>query len=379
MTTNEPTPPEHPDDPPQTVTSSAASWLDPSTPPAPDDTAELRRLEGLLKDQVLHNLKTHGLARGSRLATPLHPRYRRALVASRAHSAHESIAEVQRSLLDDSPEVRQEARRSLRDLLYRLYVGEHNDRDGAPQSRPWLDRTIVALVGGRDPDGPEPRWSRPEFQTRLRSAVIVSTLLMAVVSGLLVVTDRWTVALAGLSGMGALMILDAAFSRLSSVKSAEIRWASCVASHAGDVFVLGCIAYAQVQLRYEWTALVMAAAALVSLFASFVRVSALQAGHRSWFSLRERQVRYFSMLIIAVAASTVYSSQVIVSCGAAIMVVGCVEAIRVVRVVFTGPSITTGDILFVGSDDTLHLWSLTDTDEELEVASSQSRSRHSRP
>jgi hypothetical protein len=305
----------------------------------------------------------HGFAAPGAPSEHLKAPRRRRRVNLLAHSALESVSQIQHYLADADPGVREAARHATRRVMHRCYTGDRSERAWRSTVKPYLaDVWLSRRLGTPDPDGPEPGWARPDVQRRTRIRLIVAACFAAAgAAGLL----AWHLALLALPLLlvaAALDIADGAYARVVAMRDAELRWLSCIASHFCDILILGAIAAAALDRGKLALGFAVVAAMLVSLAGSFVRVSALQAGYQFWRSRNERIVRYLTMLAYCVLASVHGEVAASVMIVVVLTGFGVGEVARVVRAVLRMPAVRAAGVVFVDRDDELQWWGLADDD-----------------
>jgi phosphatidylglycerophosphate synthase len=307
-----------------------------------------------------------GFAVGQRGTRLVDSTRRAALVQARTNAAFECVVDLQQWLLDDDEAVRRSSREGLRRVLHRIYTGDQNDRDlRARRSRP-VDLVVARALSRVDDDRPGPWWSDPIRQKLTRAALILFSLGFAVFSGVSITVGQPELALATLAIAGVLDVLDGAFARVVGLRSAELRWASCVFSHFADAFLMGSVAFAMAMAHAQPSTFIASAAVFAGLFGSFVRVSALQAGVRSWLSPQERYFRYGG--IAAYCWLTIFGLPEVgaIGCAVAFGGFGLIEAVRVLTKVITSPDMQNGGVVFVDENQVVHEWLLIDSPDEVE-------------
>jgi hypothetical protein len=310
---------------------------------------------------------TLGYAVAMPAGTRLTPEERCDRVIARADRAFESLVEMQQWLVDDAAIVRQAARDGIRSLMFRAYTGDQSERAwrGA-EKRHWADRAVERVLHRVvHQDGPEPWWHIPGRQVRTRKLAIAGAFFAALAAGAMLGTGHAVEAAPLVLLAAVLDIIDGAFARVVHMRDAHLRWLSCVASHAGDMLLVAGIAYGaeygQLGSGYGgW----LLGAAVVTLFGSLVRTSALQAGYRFWRSPLERYVRYGAVLIFCALSGAGRGAAGIVATTAILTTLGITETLRVLHGVEGMPAVQDGGIVFIDSEHEVHAFGISDDGEQ---------------
>jgi hypothetical protein len=286
-------------------------------------------------------------------------------VRGRSDAARTALTDLQQWLLDDDKDVRQQSREAIRSIVCVAYAGDRSDREARNKVRqPLFDRIVARAIARRtDLDSPAP-WGRSRVQRRVRFALITAALGLSIAAALFIGLQHPAAAAPLVVGAAVLDILDGAFARATHMRDARLRWHSCVNSQLGDMVMLVSIAIASMTAGETgaWASL-MAAAILMSLFGSFVRTSALQAGYRFWRSALERWLRYISILIYCACAAAGHNDAGVSIAAATVGVFGAWEILRVVISVGRMVPVETAGMVFVDTDSVVHGWGLSDDED----------------
>ena len=299
---------------------------------------------------------------------------------ARVRAALTAVGDIQQWLVDDNPDVRTAAREGVRQVLYSAYAGDQNEYSWSlPASPAGLDRLMFRFLHRRvSPDGAAPWWDSPKRQRLVRKVLIGAAFVLAACAGVALGARHPLVALPLLSAAGIVDLLDGAFARTVRMRDARLRWRSCISSHAGDLMMLLGAAAAEAAATTEGVAAWIVIAMTLSLFASFTRTSALQAGYRFWRSRRERWARYVSLSWFAVWIAAGYPRFAAGGLAVALILVSALEIAKVGFKVERMPQVLGSGILFAFESDTpasgtVHAWGLADTWESSWTSSEPTR------
>jgi len=286
-------------------------------------------------------------------------------VKNRSMRAAAAISELQQWLVDDDLGVRKAARAGVTKSLYVAYTGDQNDR--IRQQRRLTGRADLflgaALSRCVDPDDREPWWASDGGVAAIRRSAIGTAFACAVLSATMFATGRLLIALVFVALATILDVFEGSFARVSGLRNAQLRWLSCVTNHAASLALLVGIALSLLLHESKYMAALVAASMLFTLFVSFVRVSALQAGYRYWHSPIERLVRWTSVGAYATAASAGQTEVGVASLAILLCGFGTLEVVRVIRGVERAPQ-THGGLVLVNKDQTIDSWSFEDGRDE---------------
>lgn len=310
----------------------------------------------------------HGFATPRSGNPVLTPNDRRRLVRNRGVRAVTALTQLQQWLADDDPVVREDARANIARCLRVAYTGERREPVG------FMDRVVIrrldgavehALGRGRDADRPEPRWARPSGIRAIRFAGISAALAFAVTAMFLLAFGHPAVALAAISAAAILDMAEGSFARATRAHDAQLRWFSCVISHLGDVLILSGVFWAEQRAGTPGSGYVVLGAGLVSLFASLVRVSALQAGFRFWRSPLERVVRFTGFVAYCIASAVGSGSVGAAAVSVLLIAFALGEIVRVVWRI-AEHQVGRGGFIFL-TDDSATCWSFEEAETDVDA------------
>jgi hypothetical protein len=247
--------------------------------------------------------------------------------------------------------------------MYRAYTGDESPRAWRnAHSRGWPDRVLERVLGRTvEPDSAAAWWSETGKQARVRTVMILGALLAAVTAGVLIGAGHVLLALPVILLAAVLDIVDGAFARVVHMRDAHLRWFSCIGSHAGDMCLIGGIAFsAEYGPIGTGQGAWLLAAAVVTLFGSLVRTSALQAAYRFWRSALERYLRYGAVLACLGLVLLGFEDAAIMLLAGALGVFGLLETLRVLVGVKRMPAAQDGGIVFVDVDRGVHTIAISD-------------------
>lgn len=321
----------------------------------------------------LEILERHGFAVPVEPGARRAPTSRQALAKNRSLRALGAVTDLQQWLVDDDARVRDAAREGLRKVLYVAYTGHHEEPVPVSGTLTRLpDLALAQLTRPRlGPDRPPPAWYSPVGGARVRKAAVAGTLLgAAAAAAALVAGSLWVVPLLAVTAL--LDIFDGAFARLTRLRDPHLRWLSCVASQAADMALIAGVAAAEYSHGRPVLASCTVAAMLATLFAAFVRVSALQAGYRFWRSPHERLIRWLAVLSY-VSADTVGATSIgAIFIIALLLTTAGFELFRVLRGVRSVAS-KYGGLFVLNDDHTVDSWRLEDGQDTLRPAAHRLR------
>lgn len=285
-------------------------------------------------------------------------RSRVATVENRTLRGLVALGELQRWLRDYNPNVRAAARDGIHECLYAAYTGDHPDRGSFEASLGIIDRWVRRiLAGNRGPDVAESHWLAPVLQRRLRLGGILGVVLAGAATALLFALGRPALALGLVALVAVVDILEGSASRATEGGGAYVGWFSCLASHFADLLILTGIALDQYRHADAALGLLVVAAMAMSLFGSFVRVSALQAGFRFWRSRLERVVRFSSFIAYAICDLAGVRITGVVVVVALVALFGIGEGVRVIREARLC-HLKAGMFVFVGDENKVEAWDI---------------------
>jgi hypothetical protein len=274
------------------------------------------------------------------------------------------VIDLQQRLIDDSPDVVDRARQGLRQILHRIYTGDQNKYVGASGKGTVVDWLLIRLFGQPDPDVPEPWWLDPMRQRIARSLAIVVMLIFAAAAALAIWTDHVALAILLVALAGSVEALEGAFTRVVKLRSPTLSWASCVARHCGELVMVGSIAAAQHGITLGAWAVI--AAVQISLFGSFVRVSALQAGYRFWVSRKERYMRYLAIFSYCILSLLGFSAEGALVAAALVGGFGIMESAYVMYKVMRGPRVRSAELIFIDRENQVREISLLSCEKDVQ-------------
>lgn len=222
-------------------------------------------------------------------------RVRQIRLQHKAYAARELVTDIQQWLVDDSREVRALARTTVRELLRALYLGDEDDSEPTPPERGRV-RVVLERWGARlsavDPDARLPWWREAVGQRRIRWVLNALVLVFGAATAWAVATANPYWALFGLAATIAVDRAETVYTKIVRNRSVDQRWLACVASQVADTLMLTGIAVSFALVTRPLVAAGVVTAIFISVTGSFIRVSALQAGHRIWLSVNVRVVRW---------------------------------------------------------------------------------------
>ncbi len=304
------------------------------------------------------DLERLGFATTSRPVRTLPSERREELVAYRIRAAHELVTDVQQWIIDDDAQVSGRAQDGLRNLLASILTADRNPRERVRPRPGLLDGTINRLdnwlgrwLGHADPDGPEPWWASAALQRRVRQAALGVAGLAAVGNIAAVLLRAPLVALALLLTTGLAVWFERAFTRfVQGGRSGLLRWFSCV---VGQLLELSFAASVALVAPSRTAAAAVAGGLILALFGSYARTSALQVGHRLWLSREERVLRYMALASYCALSLVGHSLTGVLAVALVFALGGLMQLIRTVRVICTGPSMESGEIVVFCTDNSL--------------------------
>jgi len=316
----------------------------------------------------------HGFAVPVPPGTALSSDQRLHRVRARAERAYDSVVALQQFLVDEEYVVRDTARDGIRRVVYRAYTGDQSERAWrSGEQRLWTDRLLERLLTRHvDADAAEPWWRQPMLQRRIRRAAIFGAFLCAVIAACLLATCHPLPALAAVAAAATFDITDGAFARVVHMRDAHLRWLSCIASHAGDVLLVGGIAYGAefgpTRTGYGgW----LLAAVVITLFGSLVRTSALQAAYRFWRSPLERYVRYLAVVGFCMLSTAGHAKLGVNAAAVALGLFGIIESARVIHAVEGVPAAQDGGLVFIDTEREVHALPMTDDENPIDWNSAE--------
>lgn len=282
-------------------------------------------------------------------------RERVAIVRVRRLRALTAIIDLQQYLNDDDRWVRRSARSAIEHSLHAAYLAALpvQMRITHPQLR-WIDRVLGRFLRKQhDQDRLESPLFAPHAARRVRGAFIGVVLLCAMSAAASYMSGRFAIGAVLVVAMMGFDIVEGAFAREANIRSAGMRWTSCIASQAADVTVMMGAALVVSQTTPNIVVLFLAGV-LLSVFGSLVRTSALQAGHWFFRSYGERVLRLVALVTFGIIA---YWSVAVASLLTAslLAVCGILECVRTITRVATHP-VEQGGFLFLKSDGRAECW-----------------------
>lgn len=344
-----------------------------------DETAFIAAVTAAAKEGA----DRYGFATARPGTVPLSPKKRRQIVAARTHAAQERIVDLQQMLVDDDMEVRDLARNGLRDVMLRIYTGDVNQHDHNAASLPWPDRLLRRLLPRGNEDGPEPWWAQRSNTQRARQrwaqlCTVAAVFSATVATSAALAFGKPVIALPCLLIAGLMCVGEDAFARAVGLRSATLRWFSCVAGHLGDLGMITAISFFLFVNSHRQVAAIVAASVLVGLFGSFVRVSALQAGYRFWVSSQERILRYLSVVFFCLSALNGHFVLGGLVTAALVSGYGLWESAYVPWKVLRGPRLRSGGMIFWtrGEDGRGYYYLEEDQGEPARLSGKKEKSLH---
>lgn len=223
---------------------------------------------------------------------------RLAQIANRRRRVLDAVGELQMLTHHADSEIANSALASLHECL-----GAAVTHGPAPTPRRGLERIFVVAdivvtwlwtFGGHTSRRPED--AEPKLARRLRLALMLSTLLAALVGALFLASGGYAWALFFVLGAVAADLTESAIGRITWTESPVERWLASLISHLSELTVIVGIAWDQQRLGHPRGAAAVLVAGMAAIFGTFVRVSALQAGLCLRRSMAERAVRLLSVL-----------------------------------------------------------------------------------
>ena len=292
------------------------------------------------------------------------PKVRRGQVANRRDVAIHAIRDLQQWLCDGDPIVAGYARTALQRCMYVAYTGDQHGTDyrrhglvGAPVK---LLHKYLALDASSGPDAParQRRWLGQVDPRPVRAAATALAFVGALVSASLFAAGLNTAALVAAVVAVIFDVFEYAFADAIKHRSPFIRWLSCLAGNASDIAILTGIAYHHLH-ESDPNGMLLGGVVLATLFGSFVRVSALQAGYRFWRSPYERIFRFVGVVAYVVLAALGYEQGSVVALSGAVLGFTVLEVLRVL--VETGRSRPQdGGMLILSHDGTADTFSFVE-------------------
>lgn len=290
---------------------------------------------------------------------PVPARVRRLRLEHKARACEELITDIQQWLVDDDLNVRTQARAEVTTLLRRLHVGDENEhrREPSPDSV-WV-RLSNKLVYRRGVDVPVPKWATLKGQRRIRWVLNWSGLVLALCTTAALATGRPVVALCFFTTTVAIDLAEHVFTKLVRNRSVDLRWFSCVTTQIGDAFILSGIAMALALGARPMVAAGVVAAVLTSMVSSFVRVSALQAGHRIWLSRTVRAGRYTAVLIYCVVTALGLSgARGAIAAAVVVFATAVWELAGVALTILRGEHESSGQVIVMDADERISMYAI---------------------
>lgn len=253
---------------------------------------------------ALEIASAHGFAVPGESPSSLNTRRKRS--KGTAILARESIDDLTRWLGDEDPAIRDVANETLQRILYTAYTAERYERTVKRVAWPTkLVRRTLERHPGKDIH--HPWWSKTDAIRRFRRSTTVVSVLLAGGSAASFAISNYVLAVSLLALMAVATVADRAFAQATKQDSAYWPWFACMTGHFCDLIILGGLALELQSIAHKNHSALIAVSALAVLFATFVRVSALQAGYRFYLNPLERAVRWGSLL--AYAATTVLTGE----------------------------------------------------------------------
>lgn len=234
-------------------------------------------------------------------------------LASRRLRAHVSAVQACRHIgdlsawtADEDDKIRSEAIDALRRCLYLASITEHNEqvnRTSPPKPAAFLARWLRRSSATRDASW----WQSWEKMRTVRRLAALCSATMAVGSAVAFVAGNTLLGLLLMLLMSGISFLDRWLAQATQHESSYWPWLACVLGHVSDALVLTGIGI-HLEITHQAMAGPVFVGASATLFASLVRVSALQAGLRFFWNPKERLVRWLGALTFGIGTMSGHAS-----------------------------------------------------------------------
>lgn len=261
------------------------------------------------------------------------PQVRRVRAAIASEMAKQYVEDLTIWMNDDEdPEIRMTARGALQRCLYTAATAEHNERVSRTRPSRGVGLVTKLLQWTKPTNSRSNWWDNWALVRHVRRILLVLQVLLAGASVALLAFGHQQSALIPLVAMIVAVFGDRWFAQATRHESSYWPWVACVAGHVCDLALLGGVMLHLMLngARGPYAALV-AVAALASLLASFVRVSALQTGLRFLWNPAERVTRWAAVVAYVMATPLAGTRRSAAAVAVSLILVAVAETALVVR------------------------------------------------